>query len=185
MLKLFETSRVDENWNVLLEYIAGIAGKMQTEPAADLSKHRCNRLPLPGQQNSEGQCRSLQDHHRRRPKIDWGVFRVPSGELTKNYGKSPFLMGKSTISMAIFNCYLYVHQRVWWVPPCGLKCCRILHTSSGYRVPPFLHVWFSSEVAIRWVFVSRVKVAVQSARWQPSSNIVGWELLKTMKITLW
>ena len=31
---------------------------------------------------------------------------LPSGELTKNYGQSPFLMGKSTISMAIFNCYV-------------------------------------------------------------------------------
>ena len=31
---------------------------------------------------------------------------VPSGEHTKNYGKSPFLMGKSTISMAIFDCYV-------------------------------------------------------------------------------
>jgi hypothetical protein len=27
--------------------------------------------------------------------------------FTKNYGKSPFLMGKSTISMAIFNSYDY------------------------------------------------------------------------------
>ena len=31
---------------------------------------------------------------------------VPSGEHTKSYGKSPFLMGKSTISMAIFHCYV-------------------------------------------------------------------------------
>ena len=31
---------------------------------------------------------------------------VPSGELTFCYGKSPFLMGKSTMSMAIFNCYV-------------------------------------------------------------------------------
>ena len=31
---------------------------------------------------------------------------IPSGEHTKSYGKSPFLMGKSTISMAIFNCYV-------------------------------------------------------------------------------
>ena len=30
----------------------------------------------------------------------------PSGEPTCCYGKSPFLMGKSTISMAIFNCYV-------------------------------------------------------------------------------
>ena len=28
---------------------------------------------------------------------------VPSGKLLHNYGKSPFFMGKSTISMAIFN----------------------------------------------------------------------------------
>ena len=31
---------------------------------------------------------------------------LPSGKHTKNYGKSPFLMGKSTISMAIFNSYV-------------------------------------------------------------------------------
>ena len=37
---------------------------------------------------------------------------VPSGELTFCHGKSPFLMGKSTISMVIFNSFLYVHQRV-------------------------------------------------------------------------
>ena len=37
---------------------------------------------------------------------------VPSGKLTVCYGKSPFLMGKSTISMAIFNSFLYVYQRV-------------------------------------------------------------------------
>ena len=28
---------------------------------------------------------------------------LPSGKHTKNYGKSPFFMGKSTISLAIFN----------------------------------------------------------------------------------
>ena len=37
---------------------------------------------------------------------------VPSGELTFCHGKSPFLMGKSTISMAIFNGKMLVHQRV-------------------------------------------------------------------------
>ena len=31
---------------------------------------------------------------------------LPSGELTFCHGKSPFLMGKSAISMAIFNCYV-------------------------------------------------------------------------------
>ena len=32
--------------------------------------------------------------------------------INHSYGKSPFLMGKSTISMAIFNSFLYVYQRV-------------------------------------------------------------------------
>ena len=31
---------------------------------------------------------------------------IASGELTFCHGKSPFLMGKSTISMAIFHCYV-------------------------------------------------------------------------------
>jgi hypothetical protein len=31
---------------------------------------------------------------------------LPSGKHTKNYGKSPLLMGKSTISMAMFNSYI-------------------------------------------------------------------------------
>jgi len=34
------------------------------------------------------------------------MIRLPSGKHTKSYGKSPFLMGKSTISMAIFNSYV-------------------------------------------------------------------------------
>ena len=40
--------------------------------------------------------------------LEW----LPSGELTFCHGKSPFLMGKSTISMAIFHSFLYVHRRV-------------------------------------------------------------------------
>jgi hypothetical protein len=37
---------------------------------------------------------------------------LPSGKHTKNYGKSPFFMGKLTISMAIFNSYVTNYQRV-------------------------------------------------------------------------
>ena len=50
-------------------------------------------------------------------------IQLPSGKHTKNYGKSPFVMGKSTISMAIFNSELFVYQRVtkcytgWWFQP--------------------------------------------------------------------
>jgi hypothetical protein len=38
--------------------------------------------------------------------------RLPSGKQPHNYGKLPFLMGKSTISMAIFNSYVTNYQRV-------------------------------------------------------------------------
>jgi len=37
---------------------------------------------------------------------------LPSGKHTKNYGKSPFLMGKSTISMAIFNSYVKLPEGI-------------------------------------------------------------------------
>ena len=33
------------------------------------------------------------------------VHDIPSGKQPHNYGKSPFLMGKHTISMAIFNSF--------------------------------------------------------------------------------
>jgi len=32
-----------------------------------------------------------------------GLLLLPCGKRLYNYGKSPFLLGKSTISMAIFN----------------------------------------------------------------------------------
>jgi hypothetical protein len=34
------------------------------------------------------------------------VTSIPSGKRLRNYGKSPFFMGKLTISMAIFNSYV-------------------------------------------------------------------------------
>ena len=37
---------------------------------------------------------------------------IPSGKQPHSYGKSPFFMGKSTISMAIFNSKLLNYQRV-------------------------------------------------------------------------
>jgi len=37
---------------------------------------------------------------------------LPSGKRLHNYGKSPFLMGKLTISMAMFNSKLLVYQSV-------------------------------------------------------------------------
>jgi hypothetical protein len=40
---------------------------------------------------------------------------LPSGKRLHNYGKSPCLMGKLTISMAIFNSKLLNYQRVHWL----------------------------------------------------------------------
>ena len=69
---------------------------------------------------------------------------LPSGKLSHNYGKSQFLMGQSTISMAIFNSFLYVYQRVsrlssflicaqsWW-GEFFLKGLRYLRTRDKLR----------------------------------------------------
>ena len=50
--------------------------------------------------------------HPRTPLISQKNSAIPSGKRLHNYGKSPFSMGKSTLSMAIFNSLLYVYQRV-------------------------------------------------------------------------
>ena len=46
------------------------------------------------------------------------VDRIYSGKRLHNYGTSRFLMGKSTINIAIFNSKLLVYQRVageWFI----------------------------------------------------------------------
>ena len=40
-------------------------------------------------------------------------LHLPSGKHTKNYGKSPFLKGKLTISMAMFNSYVKLPEGFW------------------------------------------------------------------------
>ena len=40
-------------------------------------------------------------------------YAIPSGKLPACCGKSPFWMGKSTISMTIFNSYVTNYQRVF------------------------------------------------------------------------
>ena len=39
---------------------------------------------------------------------------IPPGELTFCHGKSPFFMGKSTISVAIFHCYVKLPEGKIW-----------------------------------------------------------------------
>ena len=41
---------------------------------------------------------------------DYKKKDIPSGKHTKNYRTSPLIIGKSTISMIIFNSFLYVYQ---------------------------------------------------------------------------
>ena len=56
--------------------------------------------------------------------IPWftaSLEQIPSGELTFCHGKSPFLMGKSTISMAIFNCYVSSPEGIPKLVKQGLK----------------------------------------------------------------
>ena len=45
-------------------------------------------------------------------RLECCLLMFPSGKRLHNYGKSQCLMGKSTISMAIFNSKLLVYQRV-------------------------------------------------------------------------
>jgi hypothetical protein len=54
------------------------------------------------------QLRAAQFHHAKIQglTLERNSQILPSGKLSHNYGKSPFLMGKSTISMVIFNSYV-------------------------------------------------------------------------------
>ena len=51
---------------------------------------------------------------------------LPEGKRSHNYRRSPFLVGKSTISMAIFNSYVTNYQKVWYV------CVYIYFFFSGF-----------------------------------------------------
>ena len=61
---------------------------------------------------------------------------LPSGKLTKNYWKSPFLMGQSTISMAIFNSYVSLPEGISW----GFSCWFLMNVG---KKKPKLATFFS------------------------------------------
>ena len=55
---------------------------------------------------------------------------LPSGKLSQNYGKSPFWMGKSTISMVIFQCNKLPEGRCsamkgWSSIPCSDRAWQV------------------------------------------------------------
>jgi len=75
-----------------------------------------------------------------RPSPQKKIIYIPSGKQ-HNYGKSPCLMGKSTIAMAIFNSFLYVYQRVArlktkkYLKPPGFISWRCDPNSASERSP--------------------------------------------------
>ena len=82
--------------------------------------------------------------------------RVPSGKLTVCYGKSLFLMGKSAISMAIFNSKLLVYQRViaynWQI------------NKSTAPLVSSLAINFSNSFAV--ASSNETRMAIDSPRWR-------------------
>ena len=74
----------------------------------------------------------------------WIFFDVPSGKHTKNYGKSPCVMGKSTISMAIFHSYVKLPEGIsqhFLIHNSGLQSRYVLKSTSA---PP-------GSAVTRWV----------------------------------
>ena len=60
----------------------------------------------------------------------WHYLVLPSGKRLRNYGKSPCSMGKSTISMAMFNSYVKLPEGKfstsnWWNWCHGISGCFI------------------------------------------------------------
>ena len=88
------------------------------------------------------------------PVILWWTF-------TFCHGKSPFLMGKSNISMAIFDRFLYVHQRVY---PINIP----LNPFKSHQTTIFLwfFLWFSIAMLVHqrvsWPYPSYPHLAVPS-----------------------
>ena len=91
---------------------------------------------------------------------------LPSGNLTKSYGKSPFFMGKSTISMAIFYVAMLVYQRVYVVVTIfeGLRAPRSAGTLDMGLAEPRLDEKFSGRE------VARQCVAGTHVMWQRQSR---------------
>ena len=59
------------------------------------------------------------------------AIRLPSGELTFCNGKSPFFMGKSTISMVIFHCYVSSPEGIRYAH--DIYGCPSQSFRAGYR----------------------------------------------------
>jgi len=90
----------------------------------------------PAKHPSVQDCATIHSYGRvypRRKSIQKIPRKLPSGKRLHNYGKSPFSMGKSTISMVIFNSYVDITRGY------GLKSIeKPRHHFSRFRRRPCL-----------------------------------------------
>ena len=106
-------------------------------------------------------------------------WRLPvPGKLTKKLWKITMFMGKSTISMAIFNSFLFVYQRVF-----GLKPSSYLHVllTKMLSLMTFLTTMISSEVfgrrdSVMW----RPRISRGGAKKLGGSLKLTWGWVKTL-----
>ena len=73
---------------------------------------------------------------------------VPSGKHTKNYGTSPFFMGKLTISMAIFSianceCHYQSHQKTG-----GISVEKISDRERDNQIGGSVNLRMSARIAV-------------------------------------
>jgi len=67
----------------------------------------------PLQATLESQCLNQWDSINKSQGQKLNFLKYPLVNIQTNYGKSPFLVGKSTISMAMFNSKLLVYRRIF------------------------------------------------------------------------
>ena len=78
------------------------------------------------------------------PKKIWDlpllmIGDIPSGELSHSNGKSPFLMGKYTISTGPFSIAMLVHQRVFIPKWCVIRCYPLILNNVPHSRGPRLN----------------------------------------------
>ena len=106
--------RYPTSWNIsiICRYPIPVQTQIHQEPIRVVFWHRDN---APQHQDISREYTGYRPGVRLRWAKQPGSFTywtLPSSKRLHNYGKSSFWIGTSTISMAIFNSFLYVYQRV-------------------------------------------------------------------------
>ena len=105
------------------------------------------------------------------------LWEIPSGKHTKNYGKSPFFMGKLTISMAIFNSYVSLPEGKPFIVILGLVYWAGLgglHTGLAHEDMPEKRQSKLSTVCCGWLLALDVKSrSTFTHKWL---DTLGWPL---------